>query len=63
MEKREMSHLGKMFVATFILSAIPIFGVQKFFGFEIALLFSICWLCAVVAATSVGIENVIKGAN
>ena len=51
--------MGKMFVTTFLVSAVLVFCVYKIGGFEVAALFSICWLVAVIATTSVGLENII----
>lgn len=51
------SHLGKIFFTTFLLSASVIFISYAAAGFEIAILFSLAFLCAVVATVAVGIEN------
>lgn len=61
MEKRPGSNLGKVFIATLIVSSVVVGAAYVLAGYEVAVLFGICWLAAVTAAVAVGIENVIKG--
>lgn len=59
MSENQGTHLGQVFIGVLILSAAVVFSSNFFWGFEIALLVSIVFLCALLATAAVGIENTI----
>ena len=59
MTKKEGSHLGKTFVSAFLITGVLDFGTYVFGGYEVAIIFAICWLTALIATVAAGIENTI----
>jgi len=59
MNNNETSHLGKMFITTFMVSLVLSFAIFKLFGFEIGLLFAICLSTSIIATALTGIENIL----
>ena len=59
MQEQKTSHLGKMFIGTFILLIILSSIVFSIFGFEIALIFTLCFSVATMTTAVVGLENII----
>jgi hypothetical protein len=54
------THLGKVLVGILVISAVLNFGFYYFAGYEVAVIFALSWLTAVIATATVGIENTIN---
>ncbi len=52
--------LDFIFASVFLVSFVLLFTMYKFFGFEIAVLFSLCLISSLIAISTAGLENVIK---
>lgn len=59
MNNSKTSHLGKIFIATFIINFILSLVVLKLFGFEIVVIFIICLAISIITTGLAGIENII----
>lgn len=53
------SHLGKMFIATLIISSVLSFVAFGLFDFEIGIIFTICLVASIIVTALTGIENTI----
>lgn len=52
------SHLGGIFLTVFIPSILLSLAIFSFFGFEIGLIFTICFSLAVITTAIAGLENI-----
>ncbi|OGG86064.1 hypothetical protein A2392_01200 [Candidatus Kaiserbacteria bacterium RIFOXYB1_FULL_46_14] len=56
----QTNHLGTTFGVVLLFTLVSAFLIRMFFGFEIALLSTICLGTAFILAGIVGLENIIK---
>lgn len=54
-----MSNNFQIFIGIFLLNFVLSFVVYRFFGFEIGVLFAICFSTAIISTDFSGIENTI----
>ena len=59
MHDQETTHLGKVFISIFILIVILSTVLYKILGFEITLIFVLCFSVSIIATAIVGLENII----
>ena len=58
-ESTKAGSAGKTFLEVFIVVSILYFTCYKLFGFEVAILFTLCLLVGALMAGFVGVENII----
>ncbi len=63
MNIQKPSHLGKMFITTFVISIVSSIIILKLFGFEIGMIFTICLSVSIITTAFVGLENTIINKN
>lgn len=59
MKKSETAHLGQIFGFVLSLSLLITFVTYKIFGFEIAILTTLCYSVTLITTAIVGLENTI----